>query len=162
MQQKDQYERITGALNQLHAQQQQSVQQQETQRAQEAEKDFARRQSEILEHHADLRDPVKSKEFDQEYLNDFLPHYGLSSDEVKGIVDHRVLHVIRDAMAYRKLQASKPKTKAKMEGKPKLLKSGKRINPQQKISRSKQRRADKLSKTGSFTDGVASLMDLDL
>lgn len=162
MQQKDQYERVAGALNQLHAQQQQSVQQQETQRTQEAEKDFARRQTEILEHHADLRDPVKSKEFDREFLDDFLPHYGLSSDEVKGIVDHRVLRVIRDAMSYRKLQTSKPKAKAKLEGKPPLLKSGKRINPKQKISRGKQRRADKLSKTGSMQDGVASLMDLDL
>ncbi len=162
MQKKEQFERTMGALNQLHAQQQQSVQQQETQRTQDAANDFARRQSEILEHHADLRDPDKSKEFDRAFLDDFLPHYGLSSDEVKGIVDHRVLHVIRDAMAYRKLQTSKPKTKAKLEGKPQLLKSGKRINPKQKTSRGKQRRADTLRKSGSMQDGINSLMDLDL
>lgn len=159
---KDQYEQTMGALNQLYAQQQQSVQQQETQRTQDAEKDYANRQSEILEHHADLREPDKAKAFDREFIDDFLPHYGLSSDEVKGIVDHRVLSVIRDAMAYRKLKTSKPNAKAKLEGKPPLLKSGKRINPQQKISRGKQRRLEKLSKTGSMKDGVVSLIDLDL
>ncbi len=162
MQQKEHYEQTVNALNQLHAQQQQFAQQQETQQAQEAEQDLARRQAEILEHHADLRDPEQAKQFDQEFLNDFLPHYGFTSDEVRNVVDHKMLRVIRDAMAFRKLKASKPKAKAKLEGKPRLLKSGNRINPQQKISRSKKQRADRLSKTGSMQDGVAALMDLDL
>ena len=161
MQQKESYDRTMGLLNQSWQQQQQVAQELEQRTAHERAKIEQQRQQDILRHHTDLQDPAKAQEFDAQFANEFLPHYGFTMDEAKQMMDHRVLSVVRDALRYRKIKGSKKTVKTALEGKPKMIKAGKRGNPQQQTLRGKKARANRLQQTGSMTDAVAALMDFD-
>lgn len=162
MQQKDVYDRAMGAINQLHQQHQQTAHELQQQNQGNVKKAKAERLQGILEEFPDLADPEKRKSFDADVSDVFIPTYGFTLQELSEGASARDIRVMRDAIAYRKLMANKPKAKAKVEGKPQLLKSGKRTSTNRKISRGKKQRADRLRQTGSFKDGVAALMDLDL
>lgn len=116
----------------------------------------------LLEKMPDLKDPAKFQAFRADALKFGTELYDFTPDEINSVSDSRYLRVLRKAIAYDKLQAKAPKAKEAIQGKPKLIKSGKRSSQQDKTTQSAKARADRLAKTGSFDAGVASLMDLDL
>mgnify|MGYP001566570123 CR=1 FL=1 len=88
--------------------------------------------------------------------------YGFTPDELANTYDHRMYLVMRDVMKLTDAQVAAPKVKEQLQGKPQLMKGGKRMDPKTKTSREAQGRAEQLKKTGSLQAGIASLMDLDL
>jgi hypothetical protein len=88
--------------------------------------------------------------------------YGISPEELAETYDHRMYSAMRDLVKYHKAQAAAPKVKEQLQGKPQMMKGGKRMDPKSKISREAQGRAEQLRKTGSLQAGIAALMDLDL
>lgn len=75
--------------------------------------EFARMQEKIPE--------LRSPEGRDTFFRDAQTHgayYGLSPQDIGAIQDHRALHVLRDAMAYRKLQATKPQTVERLKSAP--------------------------------------------
>lgn len=50
--------------------------------------------------------------------------YGFTPEEVGSALDHRLLVLARDALAYRKLQAAKPETTKKVAAAPKIVRPG--------------------------------------
>lgn len=106
-----------------------------------------------------LRDPAKFRAFVAE-VEKIAPEYGITSEELKGVKDHRQWLVLRDALAYRRMKARTPEVRKAIEGKPPVVQSGKRPNPKQNQQRAKQARTERLRTTGSFDDGVAALMEL--
>lgn len=69
--------------------------------------------------------------------------YGFNDAELAGVIDGRMLHVLRDAMQWRQLQTQKPKALQKVAEAPKVIKPA---APQPR--KQNQAAADRLKKTG--------------
>ena len=141
--------------------QHESQRQQQEMQAQQQEL-LAQERTKLLETMPDLKNPEKFTEFRGDALKFGTETYGFSPEEVNAVGDSRYLRVLRDAIAYRKLMSKAPKAKEAVKGKPKVLKGGKRSNPQSKTSQGAKARADRLARTGDLDAGIAALMDFDL
>src|SRR6056300_672140 len=129
----------------------------------QADEEFLQQQKRtLLERMPELKDPKRYQSFVSDINNVFAKSYGFSQAELSTVRDARFAEVMRDAIAYRKLQESKPKAKAKLEGKPKMLRGSKRQSPNATRVKAAQQRKQKLMQTGSLEDAVNSLMDFDL
>lgn len=94
------------------------------------------------------------------FINDvreFGQKYGFSTAELQDGIgyDHRMAMVMHKAIQWDKLQASKPKAQAKVEGRPPIQKSGKRLSPDAARAKSASVAMDRLKQTGSVNDAVA-------
>ncbi len=76
--------------------------------------------------------------------------YGFTNDELGNVFDHRLVRLMRDAVAYRELQAQKPAVKQKVDSAPKL--------PSKANPTPQQRKSVQLEKR--FQGGRAKLNDL--
>lgn len=136
-----------------HGQKRQETEQQ----AQERKKAEAEK---LFEAMPDLRNRENYAKFWSEAVA-YAANYGLGPEELDALDDHRAYLILRDAMEYRKLKKAAPKVKEEVQRKP-VLKAQKRMDPKARSSRDAQARLERLRRTGSSEDGVASLMDLDL
>lgn len=109
----------------------------------------------------ELRDPARYQQFWAESV-DVMSSYGFSADEIAAQNDHRIYLAMRDLAELRKIKAKAPKVQEEVRQKPKMIKGSRRMDPKAKISREAEARSERLRKTGSFEDGVAALMNLDL
>jgi hypothetical protein len=75
--------------------------------------------------------------------------YGFKDGELSGVIDGRMLHVLRDAQQWRQLQTQKPKAMQKVVEAPKVLKPS---APQPK--KTNQSALDRLKKTGRASELV--------
>lgn len=135
MQQKAQYETRLGQLQQLNAakQQHEQVQSIEQQRAfQEFVSGERQRLADVI---PELRDPAKLQSFNGE-LAKGIERYGFTPQDLGSVYDHRLILLAKDALAYQKLMANKPKAMAKTQGKPALA-PGKRHSPNSEKQRSR-------------------------
>ncbi len=112
---KDAYDRSVWELGQLQNaqryQQQRAAKEQEEQyqRFVEGERD------KLYEAASDLRDPVKAGQFEREFQS-YGQRFGFSPQEINAVTDHRLIVLVKnaladrqDAEAYRKLKANPPK-----------------------------------------------------
>lgn len=99
------------------------------------------------------------------FLQDAVPiaerAYGLTAEEIGSIVDHREIMILRDAIAYRKLQSQKMEVVRQAKTAP-PLKPAARPAPGAQTARDKQAAVDRLRQSGSIEDfvRVASLEKL--
>lgn len=86
--------------------------------------------------------------------------WGFSAEELRKAVllDHRQALVMRKAIAWDKLQASKASVAKKVEGRPPVTKGGVRLSPGQQKSRSASDAFDRLKQTGSVADAAAAYL----
>lgn len=63
----------------------------------------------LFEKNPDLRDPAKLKEFETDLYKYAQEAYNFPRQEVDGVYDHRLLEMMKDAIAYRKLKEKAPK-----------------------------------------------------
>jgi hypothetical protein len=90
-------------------------------------------------------------------VNKFGAEYGFKPEELRGLAfDHRQMIVIRKAIQWDKLQASKPKVQQKVEGRPAVQKGGKRLNPAEHRARNGNEALTKAKATGSVEDVTAA------
>jgi hypothetical protein len=94
---------------------------------------------------------------DKAEITEVLKDYGISREEFESIVDHRQLLVVRDAVAWRKLQKSKPALLNKVKAAPKLLKPGSMQSRAAKDALADQADRSKLRQTGKVRDAVPAL-----
>lgn len=159
MEQKAQFEQFTQHLDYLAQQTQQTQQQrqQETQakRTEKANTEWAA----LLEKVPELKDRTKFTEFEASLIK-AAPDYGFSPQELMEAVpyDHRMAIVLKDAMAWRKLQASKPQAVKKTEGRPPIYKGGKRLAPQAQKARQADAAITRLKSTGSVEDAARAYL----
>lgn len=147
-------------IQRLHALQNQSAHERAQMEAVQSQEKAAylQQQKELLtERIPEFRDPEKLKSFRSD-LERHASYYGLSASDFDNIEHHGVAVMARDAIAYRKLQAAKPKTTAKVEGRPPVQRSGKRPNADAQAERSKDAAFKRLNQTGSIKDGVRALL----
>lgn len=162
LQRKEQYEAIANGFQQFKASQQQLTEKQREQAQIEGKKRGEQELAALHEKMPALKDPEKNKAFWSRLEKGAEEHYGLSSDMVRSIGDHRMALILRDALEFKRLKSAAPKVQEQVRTKPKLVTGGKRPNPQATQNRDKQVRAERLRKTGDFNLGVEALMDLDL
>lgn len=159
MQQKAQYEQFTQHLDYLRQQdlqtQQQRQQEAQAKRVEKANTEWAA----LLEKAPDLKDKTKFTAFEADLIK-AAPEFGFSPQELMEAVpyDHRMAIVLKDAMAWRKLQASKPQAVKKTEGRPPIHKGGKRLGPQAQKARQADAAITRLKKTGSVEDAARAYL----
>lgn len=147
------------SFNEGIARQRQIVDQQKQRQQQEY---LSTQRAQMVELHPDLADESGFSAFKAELGEHFVPHYGYSAEDLDSITDVRFIQLAKDAMAYRKLQGSQESTKAKLEGKPKVLKpKARQSNTAKRASRDKAKH-DRLSQTGDLDAAIDVLMDFDL
>ena len=109
-----------------------------------------------------LKDAAKRQPFLERLTREAAENYGLEANQVLSAEDHRMLVVLADANAYRRLKQKTPQVQKEVAAKPHLVTGGKRAAPQAKVSRDRQARVERLRNSGSREAGIAALMDLDL
>jgi hypothetical protein len=159
MEQKAQYEQFTAHLEYLRQQDQQTQQQrQQEAQAKRAEK-VNTEWAALLEKAPDLKDKTKFSAFEADLIK-AAPEFGFSPQELMEAVpyDHRMALVLKDALAWRKLQASKPQAVKKTEGRPPVHRGGKRLGPQAQKARQADAAITRLKSTGSVEDAARAYL----
>lgn len=85
----------------------------------------------------------------------YLADTGYSSQEVANLTDHRMLLILRDAMAYRRLQSSKPGINKKVSNAPRVVKAGTAKSKGEKFEIKRNEGLKRLKKSGSVRDAAA-------
>lgn len=114
------YDQATQALQHTFQAQQQHQQATAAEQARAHEAFIQNEVERFKELNAEFSDPEAFGNFQREAVRTLHDH-GFTKEEISSVSDHRMLQVIRDAMAYRKLQAQAPKAKQKVEGKPPVM-----------------------------------------
>lgn len=106
----------------------------------------------LLQARPEWRDPVKQNEAVRE-IGEVGKTYGFSTDEIAQVLDHRMLLVLADAAAYRKLKETQPAVTKKVAAAPVALKPGaKPAKPSDQVAR--QQQMAKLKKSGRIEDAI--------
>lgn len=158
MQQKAAYEARLGQLQQLNAAKQQHEQAQSAEQQRAFQDYVAGERQRLVDAMPDLQDPAKLHAFNGELVKG-IERYGFSAQDLNSVYDHRLILLAKDALAYQKLQASKPKALAKTQGKPALA-PGKRHSQQSEKQRSRAGDWQKLRAShGKDSDALDRILD---
>lgn len=159
--QKEQYDAYLQHLTYIQQQQDGSKQELTAKQQEERTERINSEWNALLEKAPALSDPAKLQAFEAELVAAGTD-YGFSREEIAAQVpmDHRMALVLRDAMAWRKLQANKSNAQDKTPApkRPPVQKGGKRLNPGAIQARDAKSAMDRLGKTGSLRDGVAAYL----
>ena len=153
------YEEQMGNLQQLVAAKQQAQQELQAQELEQKKERLFSERDRLVEALPELREPANLKRFTAD-LMEAANLYGYTPEDVNSAEDHRLLLMARDAVAYRRLMANKPKAKAKGSNVPPVQKPGRRSSPGEANARRSKEKWARLQKTGSMEDGAAVLLDL--
>lgn len=156
---KDQYDRMVALQGQIVQQMQMSRHQMEQKNAGDRNEKAAKEWETLQEKFPELRTPAKAEAFANS-LAKAGTSYGFTHEELAGALpyDHRFALVLRDAEKWRKLQANKPKTLQKMEGRPPVQRSGKRLTPDAQRARRSEDAINRLKQTGSVDDAALAYL----
>lgn len=147
------------AENQLRGlyQAKQQHQAQQTAESMKAFEDMKTKEAEaLLAAMPHLRDKARLETFQKDVL-DALPHYGFKVDDLQSVYDHRVVRLLADAIAYRKLQAQKPKAVEKSATAAPVIPAGTRQSPAAKAESAVREAKARLRSTGRLEDGAAAI-----
>jgi hypothetical protein len=152
-----QYQEMKRAKEAVGARQKEAIEQQQQQQAQQ-QAAYLQQQSEMmLADNPSWNDAeVKQRELGEirEFLQDA---YGFNEQDLSHVTDHRLVRLIQDAQAYRKVKKAADPKKAKPI--PKFVKKGAGRNiANERAKQAKQKHA-RLKKSGSIQDAAALLMD---
>ena len=89
-------------------------------------------------------------------VSDVSEAYGFPADEVRAIGDHRVLKVLKDALAYRQQRAAKDSAVKVVSAKPKLVRSKARQSQSGKAARFAEAN-DRLTQSNSLDDAAEAI-----
>ena len=114
----------------------------------------------LYERAPELVDEGKRREF----YNDMISsgkNYGFSEDEMNNVHDHRVMLLVKDALAYRKLQSEKPRAMEKARGAFPVRKPEARVSSNERVSQKHKGLFERARKTRSIDDVGALLSELE-
>lgn len=146
----------------LQQTQQEATRRQEAQNSTIAEKRTAEWAA-TLDAMPELKDSTKLRAFADDVKKHGVEDYRFSPQELGALADdHRLAMVLRDAIAFRKLQTRKAaQIPAKVEGKPPVQRGGNRPTPDMQKARDVKAAMTRLNQSGSIKDGVAALLALE-
>jgi hypothetical protein len=145
-------------LTYLDSQRQQTAQERQAEAQKQQGERAEREWNALTEKVPAFKDKAKWTAFAND-VNKFGADYGFKPEELRGLAfDHRQMVVIRKAILWDKLQASKPKVQQKVEGRPPVQKGGKRLNPSEHRARAGSEALATAKKTGSVEDVTAAYL----
>lgn len=121
----------------------------------------------LMTHVPELRDPKAREKFQDELFDVAVNGYGFTEDEIQESYDWRLIPLMRDAIAYKKLQKGKPQPTNKKIGKtpsdtPQVMSPQKRVGQTQKTTaRDKKITAIRKKGGGSLREIGGLLADFD-
>ncbi len=152
------YQQWAGHLQYLEAEQQRAEQERQAETAKQTQERINKEWATALERLPELKDHKRLEAFGQKTLK-YGPEYGYTPHELANIHhDHRNLLVLRDAIAWRELQASKANVQKKVEGRPPIAKGGKRLSPGAHQARRATDAISRLKQSGSVEDATAAYL----
>ena len=108
-----------------------------------------------------LKDDAKRQQFFENAWSSAEKHYGLKAEELNGIADHRLLLVLKDALAFRRAKEKAPTVEKEVRARPTTVQgSGRRPNPEAGQRRETDVLRKQLRQTGSAADADAYLAKL--
>ena len=107
--------------------------------------------------HPELFDEQKGPEVKNQLVTQASESYGFSPEEINGVMDHRHMRVLMDAIAYRQLNSDAGKKQVEQKVKAKQVRSTKRKVNAESAQRQKQR--ERLKQTGSIDDAIGLLLE---
>jgi hypothetical protein len=122
---------------------------------------LAGQQKLLLDKVPEFRSEKARRAFWDEALAVGQAHYGYSAEEMSHVHDHRLMMVLRDALAYRRLQASKPKAEAKVKEAPPVAQPAKRPTRNEREAQRFNEQVGRLRTTGDFDTAVSILSRFD-
>lgn len=162
-----QYQQAHGQYQQLAANYQQMVEQQtaatqakdaETQK--EAQDRLRSEAARLTEKFPVLKNPEKGKIFWDEIAKGGKEYYGLDPEQLfPQLNTAETVEIFRDALRYRAAKAKAPAVQKDIAAKPHLVQGSRRVSPQQKQTRSRNEKVQRLKETGSPEAFGAYLMD---
>lgn len=158
-QQKAQHEAWVQHLTALDQQGQQAKQTKATEAAEKRKEKGNAEWAALIEKLPSLKDQKRFERFVGD-VEKYGKSYGFTTDELRESLgyDHRQALVMHKAMAWDKLQESKPKVQQKVEGRPPVQKGGKRLNPAEHRARGANEALTRLKQSGSIADATAAYL----
>ena len=98
-------------------------------------------------------DPDKQQKIVKD-LGSYAESQGYQPEEIRTLIDHRSILVLRKAMLYDRMQSADLKTK-KVKGKPRVVRSGKGAEKQQSAKKRARSKMQRLQQTGHIQDAAA-------
>jgi hypothetical protein len=145
-------------------QQEEATRQQQRELQLRKQAEFAAEQAEILvQKIPELKNPEKAKVMGENW-NKVGREYGFSDEEISGIIDHRHLLVLTDAMKYRALVAAKQSRQGKngnvprQQPKPLLRPGSQNFNSRMNNAKAEKAALAKAAQSGSLDDVAATLL----
>lgn len=160
MEQRAAYEEHVARLQQIGQLRQQHDQQSQKKATEEAARRLETERNLMFAALPHLRDPKRWERFQSDAKDMLEKVYKIDPKHAAGIDDHRMMHIVHDALAYRKLLEKKPAAAAAVRETPKMkMVQKQRVSPQAVKNRDYQAKSAALKKTGDFDAGVAVLMN---
>ncbi|UXN74496.1 hypothetical protein N8D56_04980 [Devosia sp. A8/3-2] len=161
MEQEREYKARKEELDYLKAQREWDQQQVTKQSGEEARERSNAEWAKLVEALPALKDETRGKALVTGMLA-YGQKHGYSEQEVRSALafDHRRGVILHKAMAYDRLQEKKAKIPAKVEGRPPVVRSGKRLNAKGSANREARVALNRLNETGSVKDGVRAYLAL--
>ncbi len=157
---KDQRTAAVAEIQRLQTAQEYAAQQSRAEQAQQFQQHLKSQQARLYESAPELADEGKRREFYSDMVS-YGKKYGFSENEINNIHDHRVMLMVKDAVAYRKLQAAKPKAMEKGKAAAPVAKPQPRATSNERISQKHKGLFEKARKTRSIDDVGALLAELE-
>jgi len=140
-------------MGQVQAQMQQQTQAEAQARAAMAQQEAQK----LVEIVPELKDAKKAQKFKDKLVKTATEVYGYSQDEIASLTSHRDFLVLRDAMAYRDLQAGKEVVKEKSKKARPAIKAGtKKVNTK---GDARRKHRERLKKSGSVEDALNLILN---
>lgn len=150
------YEQWQQHLAYIDSQRQQTAQERQAEAQKQQAERAEREWNALTEKVPAFKDKAKWEAFASD-ANKFGAQYGFTPEELRGLAyDHRQITVLRKAILWDKLQASKPKVQQKVEGRPPVQKGGKRLNPAEHKARQGNEALTRLKQSGTVEDAAAA------
>lgn len=128
-------------------------------RLREAQQLTAKEQQVLLEKVPEWQDKKSFESAAKEMMDLGTKHYGFKQEEIASTIDHRLILLLRDAVAYRKMKATTANPAEKRAAKKTtVLKPGSKQTKAEKTAASTDALRQKLKRSGSVDDAVALLM----
>tara|TARA_R110000803_G_scaffold182408_1_gene244753 strand:+ start:1663 stop:2661 length:999 start_codon:yes stop_codon:yes gene_type:complete len=102
----------------------------------------------------EMKDVAKATEV-KVNMKTYLSDQGYGSQEIANLTDHRMLLILKDAMAYRQLQKSKPGLVKRVSDAPRVLRSGTAKTKGERRELANSENKKRLAKSGRWQDAVS-------
>jgi hypothetical protein len=158
IEQKARYDKAMEQYNQQQGKMSQIMQQSEKAREQAVQAYLQQEMQSLAKVIPDFGDAQKATKLKGKLLDGGQNFYGYTEEEIGGIMDHRAIRVLNDAIKYREIVAGKSKAEQKAKGAKPVIKPGaKKVqNPNVKAM---ERRKAKFKTSGRIEDALALILN---